>query len=449
MLRKDRILLLCLCFLFLQLPAQNAESESTDNSAKMEWFADAKLGIFIHWGIYAVNGIPESWSFFNETISHEDYLKQADAFTAKNYRPQDWAGLIRESGAGYAVITSKHHDGFALWDSKDKVFNAKRHSPAGRDLLAPFVEALRAEGLKVGLYYSLPDWSFEDYTDLTRTQKRYAIEEEPERWKAFQKYMNSQLAELKKEFDPDLWWFDGDWEHTAEEWDVAGIRELLFKNRPDVILNSRLNGQGDYETPEIGVPVYKPHADFWELCVTMNDSWGYQQNDQNYKSSQQIIDLFVDCLHKGGNLLLDIGPKADGSIPEAQKEILKDLGRWTAKHKEAIYGSKAGIPFEHYMGPTTLSADKRTLYVFVRDVPKDGKIFLKGINNKIHRAYVVGRGTLLTQKTFYKVYWNKYPGVTYIDIPESELDEEYTVIGLVLDGEISLFKEETGAVESN
>ncbi|TRZ46224.1 alpha-L-fucosidase [Robertkochia solimangrovi] len=444
-----KLLLLYLLFSVSIYAQQDSNVTHNAEVPKMQWFKEAKLGIFIHWGIYAVNGIPESWSFYNGTISHEDYLRQADNFTARNYDPQAWADLIAESGARYSVITTKHHDGFALWDSKDGVFNAAKNSPAKKDLIAPFVNALRKRNLKVGLYYSLPDWSYADYTDKTKMEKRYKIAGEPERWRKFQKYSFGQMQELKKEFDPDLWWFDGDWEHTAEEWDVNGIKDLLTDNRPDVIFNSRLNGNGDYETPEIGIPVYKPQAKYWELCVTMNDSWGFQQNDKNYKSSQQIIDLFTDCISKGGNLLLDIGPKADGSIPDEQERILKDLGRWTKKHEEAIFKTDAGIAYEHFNGPTTLSKDHRTLYVFVRDVPKDGKIFLKGITNKIHRVYVVGDGTLLTYKNYYKVYWNAYPGVTYIDIPENVIDENYTVLGVVLDGEVSLFKEKTGAIESN
>ena len=142
------------------------------NTSKMEWFQDAKLGIFIHWGIYAVNGIDESWSFFNGYISHEDYLKQIEGFTAKHYNPELWAKLIKDSGAKYSVITTKHHDGFALWDTKLGSLNVKQ-SPANGDLIGPFAKALRKEGLKVGLYYSLPDWSYEDYPNITRNTKRY------------------------------------------------------------------------------------------------------------------------------------------------------------------------------------------------------------------------------------------------------------------------------------
>ena len=261
---KRFILIFLVVPLFLN--AQNNEE------SKMQWFKDAKLGIFIHWGLYAVDGISESWSFYNGYISHEDYLKQTNGFTASEYNPKAWAKLIKESGAKYAVITSKHHDGFALWDSKDGVFNAVKHSAAKKDVLSPFIKNLKKQDLKVGVYYSLPDWSYNDYTHHTKEIKRYKISDEPERWKTFLNYYQSQLKDLKSKYDPDLWWFDGDWEHNAEEWDIEGTRELLFKDRPNVILNSRLCGNGDYATPENGPPVLKPHAKYWELCLTMNDS---------------------------------------------------------------------------------------------------------------------------------------------------------------------------------
>ena len=144
------------------LQAQSTDADKPVENAKMQWFKDAKLGIFIHWGIYAVNGIDESWSFFNEYISHEDYLKQVDGFTASKYDPKQWVSLIKNSGAKYAVITAKHHDGFALWDTQYGALNVI-NAPAARDLISPFVKELRRQKLKVGLYYSLPDWSYEDY----------------------------------------------------------------------------------------------------------------------------------------------------------------------------------------------------------------------------------------------------------------------------------------------
>jgi alpha-L-fucosidase len=419
------------------------------SQSKMDWFEDAKLGIFIHWGLYSVDGISESWAFYNEYLSHDDYMKQLGGFGAEKYDPAHWANLIAQSGAKYTVITSKHHEGFALWNSKFGNLNAVDHAKTRSDVLTPFVDAAKAEGLKLGLYFSLPDWSEETYTHFTKTKQRYKIQEDPKRWNTYLKLMNGQLGELAKKYNPDLWWFDGDWEHSAEEWGVEQIKLDLTSANPNVIFNSRLNGNGDYETPEIGIPVQRPEAPFWELCVTMNDSWGHQKNDTNYKTPLQVIDLLVDCISKGGNLLLDIGPKADGTIPKEQEHILQELGKWTAKHEKAIYGTRKGIPYDHFYGPTALSKDRQTLYLYVRDIPKDGKIVLKGISNRINSAHVVGQGSMLKQQTLCKVYWNKYPGITYIEIPEDTLDPYYTVIALNLDGEIDLFGRTTGAVEVN
>ncbi len=431
----------------------NAQTEEKQDSIsfeqKMQWFKDAKLGIFIHWGIYDVNGISESWSFFNGYITHDDYLKQLDGFTAKNYDPEYWAQLIKESGAKYSVITSKHHDGFALWDTQYGELNAVKQSAAKKDVLTPFVEALRENDLKVGIYYSLPDWSSELYTDHTRNVKRYKIEDEPERWNKFQDYFQGQLKELSKKYNPDIWWFDGDWEHNDIEWDVPKVKSIIFSKNQNTLLNSRLRHTGDYGTPEQGLPVWRPLDKYWELCMTMNESWGYQSSDNHYKSSQQIIDILVDCISKGGNLLLDIGPKADGTIPEKQEQILKDLGRWTKKHSEAIYTAEAGIPYEYYYGPTALSSDSTMLYVFVRDFPKDGKVVLRGIKNNINRIYVVGNGAMIEHEIFSKVYWSSYPGLLYIDVPEHVIDENYTVIAIMLDGKIDLYNKRHGAIESN
>lgn len=442
--RKNLSLLLIIIF-----QAVNIQAQIINASNKMQWYKDAKLGIFIHWGLYSVNGISESWSFYNGHISHKDYLKQRKGFKCENYNPQYWADLIKNSGAKYAVITSKHHDGFALWNTKQGDLNAVESAAVGKDVLTPFITALRKDGLRAGIYFSLPDWSYNDYTDFTRKKKRYKIEDDPKRWEKFIKYMQAQLKELTAKYHPDLWWFDGDWEHNAQEWRIDEIKSILLGDNPNTIFNSRLNGKGDYETPELGIPVKRPHAKYWELCITINDSWGYQPKDKNYKTPQQIVDLLVDCISKGGNLLLDIGPKADGTIIPEQVNILKELGKWTSKHSQAIYETHRGIPYDYYYGPTTLSKDSTTLYLYVRDIPKDDKIILKGISNNIKDIWIVGSNKKLTSKLYSKVSWNTYPGVRYIDIPKSELDKYYTVIALKLEGKIHLYTGKSGAVESN
>lgn len=608
---KKTIVLFVILFCFIKLNAQSPE-----RTKKMAWFADAKLGIFIHWGIYSVNGISESWSFFNNYINHDAYMKQLQGFNASEYNPQQWVQLIKESGAKYAVITTKHHDGVSLWDTKTpNATTTLKYSAAKRDLITPFVTALKKAGLKTGLYFSLPDWSYPDYDVFTRDKKRYNLKEEPQRWNAFLNYYQAQLNELSVNFKPDLFWFDGDWEHSSAEWQTEKVRQALFSYNPNLIINSRLDAYGDYETPEQGVPVVKPAAPYWELCYTMNDSWGYQPYDKKYKSTNMIIRTLVDCISIGGNLLLDIGPKPDGTIAAEQQAILKGLGRWTKKHAEAIYGTKAGIEKGHFNGKTALSKDEKTLYLYVdykdkngfllsglsskiagisvigyagkisvhpiendsyliqipelaydKDVtvikvqfketiklnnpakysltlkeaitksseapalkikkialavssglnpfrdsnltldglnfkaevsPLDkqvnqwviknaealyqtgkgipeghfegntalsadlttlylfvegkptGPISIKGLKNQISRIRVVGEGTMLDHSVYNKLYWSKVPGIVYIDIPNDRLDKDLTVIAVLLDGPIDLFREKVSAIESN
>ncbi|MFD2557248.1 alpha-L-fucosidase [Sphingobacterium tabacisoli] len=355
--------------MLFSLFAKSYGQNSLPKDEKMLWFDDAKLGIFVHWGVYAVDGVSESWSFFNNYMSHDRYLKQLDGFTAKEYKPQEWANLIKESGAQYTVITTKHHDGIALWDSKtDKALTVPKHAIAKQDVLTPFITAVKKTGLKTGLYYSLPDWSHPYYDVVTRSRKRYMLKDEPKRWGQFVDYYQGQLAELSSQYKPDLLWFDGDWEHSAEEWQAEQTLSLLRRYNPNIIVNSRLNHHGDYATPEQGVPVKRPADRYWELCYTMNDSWGYQHFDTNYKTPNMIVRTLIDCIAMGGNLLLDIGPKADGTIPEEQVTILKELGRWTSKYKEAIYGTRAGVSPAFIQEKNSFSKDGKTVYVYLDEV---------------------------------------------------------------------------------
>ena len=425
-----------LILILLAATLTTAQETAEQKEKRMQWFADAKLGIFIHWGIYAVNGIDESWSFYNGYISYADYMKQLKGFTASKYDAGKWAELIKESGAKYAVLTTKHHDGVALWNTAQNDLNVVKQTPAGRDLVKPFADAIRKQNLKLGLYFSHLDWSHNDYPHFTGKEKRY--QKDSVRWNNFLNFQRGQLKELSLNYKPDLFWFDGDWDYSAEMWKAKETREMLNEWIPGLIVNSRINGYGDYDTPEQGVPVVQPKGKWWELCMTMNDSWGYQGNDKNYKTPNQVIRIFADCIGMGGNLLLDIGPKADGAIPDEQVSILKELGRWTKKHQEAIYGTVAGIAKDHFYGPTTLSKDRTKLYLFLDSEPR-GPIVLKGIKNKINRVWVVGNGTKLDTKVMMKAYWSSTPGLLYIDVPKEVQDPQVTVICVLLDGPIQLY----------
>jgi alpha-L-fucosidase len=426
--------------LFLSLFVAVALAQETDKEKeqRMQWFADAKLGIFIHWGIYAVNGIDESWSFYNAYLTYADYMKQMKGFTAAKYDPGAWAQLIKESGARYAVLTSKHHDGVALWATRQSDLSVVKQTPAARDLITPFCDALRKQDLKVGLYFSHLDWSHPVYPHFTKVENRY--DRDSVRWNRFLQFHRAQIEELATRFRPDLFWFDGDWDYSAEQWGAKEMRAQIAQWLPGTIVNSRINGYGDYDTPEQGVPITQPKSHWWELCMTTNDSWGYQGNDKNYKTPNQIIRILVDCISMGGNLLLDIGPKEDGSIPPEQENILRELGRWMKKHQEAIYGTVAGISKDYFYGPSALSKDRSTLYFFLENQPT-GPILIKGLKNKINRVWVLGNGTKLETKIMMKQYWSQVPGLVYIDVPSQVLDKQVTVLAVLLDGPADLYCE--------
>ncbi len=451
-LKRISFLFLMVFAALMQVNAQSVLTDETKESyeSRMEWFGRAKLGIFIHWGIYAVKGVSESWSFYNNYLPYEEYMKQANGFTASKYNPKEWVDLIEESGARYTVITTKHHDGVALWDTKVGTLSTRKSTAAKRDLLTPFVdEVLKRKDLRLGFYYSLLDWSNENYPNKTKTYSRYTLKEDPARWQSFCKFNFTQMEELNNQYKPDLFWFDGDWEQSAEDWNAKGIIEMLRSKNPTVVVNSRIAGYGDYATPEQGVPVVRPASKYWELCYTMNDSWGYQQTDTNFKTPQQLLRSFVDCLSMGGNMLLDIGPKADGTIPKEEVAILKEFGRWTNKHKEAIYDTRAGIPGDHFHGGyTTLNKGGDILYLYLPNHP-NGPIELKGIMNEVNRVWVVGNGAMLNYKIFNKLYWSDVPGIVYIDVPEDVQDEQITVIAVLLDGPIKLYRGEGQVISVN
>jgi len=409
----------------------------------MGWFEDAKLGIFIHYGIYAVNDVSESWSFHNKQVTWPAYMSQLSGFTASKYDPTAWANLFKEAGARYTVITTKHHDGVALWDTKEKHYDVIRNTPAKKDLIDPLVNALRKNNIKVGAYFSLIDWSHPDYPGFLKDSSRYKVANEPARWKKFQGFFQNQLSELSTRFNPDLWWFDGDWEHSAEEWESSKVRANLLARNPATIINGRLQGYGDYETPEQNFPVTRPSFKWWELCMTTNDNWGYRKSDTNWKTPYEVISIFVDAVSNGGNLLLDIGPKQDGTIPDEQVNILKELGAWNTRNGTAIFNTIGGIPQGHFYGPTTLSKDSTTLYLFLHG-KTSGPVMVKGLDNKIKSIEVLGSGATLKSKVVGKISWSPVPGLVYIDVPATILDKYITVLKVTLDKPVKLYRGKGG-----
>ena len=412
-------------------------------SEKMQWFADAKLGIFIHAGIYSVQGVDESWSFYNKKISHADYMKQLQGFTLKKYDPEAWADLIKESGARYAVITTKHHDGVAMYDTKMNDLSSVKATPAKRDMIGPFFEALRKRDIKCGAYVSLLDWSHPDYPGFTKDSSRYFVTSDYARWNRFRTFFQGQIREIASQLKPDLWWFDGDWEHSAERWEAEKVRHLVLSGNPYAIINGRLQGYGDYATPEQNFPVSRPKYPWWELCMTINNNWGYQPADTNWKTPYEVITIFADVVSNGGNLLLDFGPREDGTIPEESVRVLKELGAWNRKHAEAIFGTQPALPQGHFYGPTTLSKDSTSLFLFLAGNP--GKeVVLKGLINEIESISVLGANAPATWKIVGKISWSAVPGLVYIQVPQSQIDPYMTVLKVQLKSPLRLYRGEGG-----
>lgn len=417
----------------------------------LQWFTDAKLGIFIHYGIYAVQGVAESWSFYNGRMSYEDYMKQLDGFTASQFDARYWAELIAKSGAKYSVLTTKHHDGVALFDTNFSDLSVMKMTPAKRDIIKEWAEAIRDQGLRVGMYYSLIDWSHPDYpsvyengvvpddlSQVNRFSSPMDGVQDPERWERFLAFNRNQLGEVLSNYGQvDLLWFDGDWERSAEQWGLPTFKDYLKSFNPDLIINSRLQGYGDYKTPEQGLPITRPEGP-WEFCTTINTSWGYVHTDHNYKSLNQMIRMFCDCISMGGNMLLDIGPMEDGMIDPRQEEILLGLGDWIRTHEEAIYGTQEGIMTRYYLGGSTLSHDKKTLYLFVYDTPKE-QICLKGLCNPITKITVLHSGKELIHEIHGGVPWFHIPGTTWIQMTSEDMHEQVTVLKLEFDEEIEMY----------
>ena len=423
-----------------------------------DWFKEAKLGIFIHYGIYCDGNWSESWSFHNGDVSYERYMQQCENFTASKYDPKKWAELFKKAGANYVVLTSKHHDGVALFDTKYSDLSVVKKTPAGRDLIAPYVEAVREAGMHVGLYYSLLDWSDPRYRSIYpegQSPENYNPNdiygcpvggpEAPEKWEEFLEFNNNQMREILTNYGTvDLIWFDGDWERSAKQWKAPELREYLHRLNPNIIINSRLQGYGDYDTPEQGAPIVAPTRP-WEFCTTINNNWGYRKYDNDYKTSRMIIRMFGDCLTMGGNMLLDVGPKADGSLDPRQEQILLDLGSWIDDNREAVYGTDKGINYRYFLGGSTVSKDRKTLYLISYDRP-DEYFCLKGLLTPVKRISV-----LHSNETLQYRYTGMGPnnGTLWINIAKDQMHRFATVIKVELEDELRLSHSEGEVITNN
>lgn len=447
-----------------------------------DWFKHAKLGIFMHWGIYAVDGIAESWSFGTGNISYDDYMKQLNGFTASNYEPEKWAKLFREAGARYAVLTTKHHDGVSLADTEHTDLNVVKRTPAGRDLLAPYCEALRKEGIKVGFYFTNTDWSnidnmrvildkseaeilamraelvnyHEMWLEACKLDKDEGTQDKTEleaAWKRFMDQYRLGVKELLTKYgNIDVMWFDVMLTRKGFSWEAEKVREMIRSLSPDTMVNARLEGQGDYETPELYIPL-RPLKEHWELCSTFNNSWGYQPQDVQYKDIRQIVRMLTACISRGGNLLISFGPTPEGEIPAAVEEKMRELGKWTHKYEEAIYPTEQGIAVEYYQGDSTLSEDGKTLYLFCNDKP-NGFLMLNGIKNTKMKITSLTSGRELKWTITGGAPWLGMPGQIWIEIQKEDIDEICSVIKVEFEEKIDMIpcdeeKNSVGGVGTN
>jgi alpha-L-fucosidase len=404
------------------LAAENDSTTANDlnetpaqRDARLKWWSAARFGLFIHWGVYAVpagewNGRKDyaEW-FLEEThMPVSQYEKYADQFNPTNFDAKAWVAAAKNAGVKYLVITSKHHDGFAMYPTGLSDWSIRR-TPFQRDPLKELSVACRAAGIRFCVYYTIMDWHSADWGER-RPWNDVAAQAGPPNMDRFEDYMKGQLKELITRYGPlGLIWFDGNWESP---WTAQRGREIYNYVRtlqPSVIVNNRVGkpentpgggfaktGEiGDYGTPEQTIPPtgFGPGV-YWESCMTMNDHWGYNKADHNFKSAETLVHNLIDCASKGGNYLLNVGPDATGLIPAPELDRLREIGDWMKINGEAIYGTSAS-PFKKLpWGRCTQKADGKntTLYLHVWNWPGDGKLIVPGLKNSIRSARLLATG---------------------------------------------------------
>jgi alpha-L-fucosidase len=371
-------------------PAQPAAQNDTVKPDRLQWFRDAKFGLFIHWGVYSMIG-REEWARQILEIPLSEYQYYADNFNPVDFNPAAWAALAKEAGVRYIIITSKHHDGFCMFDSAYTDYDIA-HARYGKDILAMLSAACRTARIPLGFYYSIMDWHHPDYLPRRSWEK-----DRPTEGADFNRYMDyamNQVRELVTRYDPAVLWFDGQWEHTAKEERAVEIEKMLRGLKPSILINDRLPGCGDFGTPENFVPatgLRNPDGTprLWEACYTMNwNGWGYNRYETEFHSASQLIRQLIEIVSKGGNLLLNIGPEPSGKIPAEFVDRLERIGAWLKVNGESIYGTTASV-FERlpFFGRCTVKG--QTLYIHVMGWPVDGSIRLPGLRTKVRKAYLL------------------------------------------------------------
>ncbi len=414
MTRRDYLHMLGATAAFAQA-AQNSSGTSAgdaDRERRMQWWHQARFGMFIHFGVYSTIGRHE-WAMEEEAIPVREYEQYAKNFKPKPNAARAWAKLAKQAGQKYMVMTTKHHEGFCLFDSKLTDYCAPQQGP-GRDLVAEYVEAARAEGRRVGFYYSLMDWHHPDGA-------RCATDEQARR--RFVEYIHGHIRELLTNYGKiDILWYDVAWPLDKDGWESEKMNEMVFRLQPDIIVNNRNKLEGDFATPEQTIRAEKRA---WESCMTMNGSWGYQRADDNWKTPKTIVRNLISCSRDGGNYLLNIGPKGDGSIPEESVRILTAVAKWMEHAGDTIYASDICQPRSSEYASFTRKGN--TLYMHVYFWP-GSTVVIGGMMTPVKSARILATGEQV------KFEQDRFR-VRFLNLPEKAPDEPATTIAIECYGE--------------
>jgi len=391
--------------------AQDITPESEEaHQERMQWFTDAKFGLFIHYGVYSIlggewEGKPvqkyAEWIQRWGKITPEQYTPYAAKFKPEALDAEAWVKTAKEAGMKYMVITTKHHEGFCLWDSAHTEYDLGEATEFKRDILGELKAACEKHGIKFGTYYSIIDWHHPSQIAQKAHNQPPMNDKE-----GYVKYMKAQLKELIDNYDPAIMWFDGDWVKWWTMEDGTDLYNYLRELSPNMVINNRVakrkQFKKDFGTPENFTPgAALDHA--WESCWTVNHSWGYKKADTKWKSTEVLIQKLIDINVKGGNLLLNVGPHADGSWPEMSTKQLKEMGAWTSKHPEALYDTAFVSVPEQSWGSVAQAkgstAESGTLFLYLFDAPQSGKLVLDGVDFTEANAFTYGKEALPTEKT--------------------------------------------------
>lgn len=428
---------------------------------RTKWFMDARFGMFIHWGLYAIPACGE-WVMSEREMTVAEYEKYFDLFDPADYQPREWARLAKAAGMKYAVLTAKHHDGFCLFDSALTDYKAT-NTKAGRDLVREFLEAFRAEDIKVGLYFSIIDWHHPDFPKYGDRQhpmrNREEYKDEKIDFDRYLTYMHGQVKELVTNYGKlDLLWFDFSYDDMCgEKWKATELIRMVREHQPDVVIDNRLEGagdnhgsiatanpliySGDFASPEQIIPPGGVQDELgeqipWELCATMNNHWGFCNYDYDYKSPEMLVRKLVECVSKGGNMILNVGPDARGNIPKQSREILEKIGAWMKKNGESIYGCGICELPKPEWGRYTKKGN--TIYAHVYEEPL-GALPLYGIApERLDKVYYVENGSEMKRGEA----WNTvlYNDVAFVSFGENPVftyplpDKMDTVLKIILKG---------------